>query len=146
VILDFLENSKKNIIDEINAAAKILEFTNKNNSTELYGILFCHAANLVFAQRKSFELRTEAMYFGMPNFDTRQQKQLKSTVFCSTAQRKVSGFANKTNSTLRHFVRLHSEKLLNCEQKHCILFRRAAKNFGITNKSTVFRSAAQQKF
>jgi hypothetical protein len=58
-------------------------------TVQLYGMLFCRAAN--------FFLNCEQ---GLPrnkNFDTYQQKQLTSTVFCSTAQRKVSEFANKNN-------------------------------------------------
>jgi hypothetical protein len=44
-----------------------------------------------------------------------------------------------------YFVQPRSETFWNCDQKHCILFSRAAKHFGIANKSTAFCAAAQRK-
>jgi hypothetical protein len=55
-------------------------------------------------------------------------------------------FANKNNSDGLHVVQPRSENIWNCDQKHCILFSRGAKNCGIANQSTGFCSAAQRKF
>jgi hypothetical protein len=72
-------------------------------------------------------------------------------------QQEILEFANKA----LYFVQPRGEKFWNCEQKHCILFSRAAKYFGVANKgstgkmwnlstkqleSTVCCSAAQRKF
>jgi hypothetical protein len=78
----------------------------------------------------------------------------KSTAFCSAVQRRTLRtralcFVQRRseiflNYEQRHYLFSHSEKLLNCEQKNCILFSRAAKTFGIYQqkhlKSTVFCS------
>jgi hypothetical protein len=65
----------------------------------------------------------------------------KSTAFCSDAHRKKSELRTKA-----FFCSAAQRKFWNRDQKHCIWFSRAAKNFGIASKTTVFSSAAQRKF
>jgi hypothetical protein len=80
----------------------------------------------------------------------------KSTAFCPAAQRKILELRRRA----LHFVQLRSEKLWNCDEKHCFLSSCAAKNllrrkalyfvqprgenFEIVNKSTVFGSGAEK--
>jgi hypothetical protein len=72
-----------------------------------------------------------------------QQKQPKMTVFCPVAQRKVLEFANKSTQ-----IDIIAAKNLEFKatQIDCLLFSRAAKNFGIKLlKLTVFCPAANEK-
>jgi hypothetical protein len=78
-------------------------------------------------------------------------------VSCSAAQRKFwnceqthciwfsrAGKILEVRPKALYFFQPRREKFWICDQKHCILF--AKRNFGITNKSTLFGSAAQRIF
>jgi hypothetical protein len=55
----------------------------------------------------------------------------KSSVFCSAVQRNIFELRTKPP----RFVQPRTEKILNRDQKHCILSSRAEKSFGIANFS-----------
>jgi hypothetical protein len=67
----------------------------------------------------------------------------KSTVFCSAAQRNF-GIANKKKH--RSLCQPRSEKVLNCEQKRCILFRWAAKILESRPKALYFVQSRSEIF
>jgi hypothetical protein len=70
-------------------AAKILEFVSINRRNSINRILFSHATkNFKFVNKR---ISNRLTVFGSPrseNFGICHQNQLKSTVFCSAAQRK----------------------------------------------------------
>jgi hypothetical protein len=59
--------------------------------------------------------------------------------FGTAAQRKLLEVANEA----LYFVLPRSENLLNCEQKYCVLFRRAAKILDCQENCTLFSRAAK---
>jgi hypothetical protein len=121
------------------------------HASQINCILFCSAAkNFVFQQSNSNRL-----HFALPRsqkFRNCEQKHWilfnraakifgivnESTVFCSTTQRRILEFANKSNSNCLYFVQPRSEKFWNCEKKYCILVSHATKFFGIANKPLYF--------
>jgi hypothetical protein len=113
----------------------MLEFVNKSNSYRLVlprskNILNCEQKQCILFSRaaKISELTNKSssnqLHFVLPQRNTLEfTTKSKSTVFCSAPQ-----------------------KLLDCEQKHCILFSRAAKNFGLANKHCILFGRAAKNF
>jgi hypothetical protein len=112
-------------------------------ATQIDCILFCRAAKVWNLPTKATQVdcfRCAARIFGICNSNGQhfvlprsenlgicQEKQLKFTVFCSAAQRKTLGFANKSNS-------------------NCLYFGLPRRQIFWNLDKTAFCSAAQPKF